>query len=251
MKKWLSFAAIVVAAATWIAMRPITNNSDAKAGDNTLTAKEKKEGWKLLFDGKTKKGWHVYNNKSDGSAWKVENGCLHLDPAQMNGWQTVGGGDIVSEEEYDNFHLKLEWKLADSANSGVILFVKEDPKYAFPWVTGPEMQVLDNNGHPDAKIIKHRASDLYDMISSSPETVKKAGEWNLAEVISDHGKLEFRLNGVSVLKITMWDDNWRAMIKKSKFKDMADFGTYKKGKLGLQDHGNKVWFKNIKIKALK
>jgi hypothetical protein len=112
------------------------------------------------------------------------------------------------------------------------------------------MQVLDNAGHPDAKIIKHMAADLYDLISSSPLTVKKAGEWNQVEIISNNGQLEFYLNGPKVLSTTMWDDNWKKMIKGSKFKDMPDFGTYKKGRIGLQDHGNRIWYRNIKIKKL-
>lgn len=218
--------------------------------NNTLTEAEKADGWQLLFDGTSTKGWHVFNKKSDGHAWIVDDGAIHLDPKEFKDWQTVGGGDLVSEHEYGNFHLKLDWKLLDSANSGVILFVKEEPKYEHTWHTGPEMQVLDNNGHPDSKIIKHRASDLYDLISSSPETVKKAGEWNQAEVISKDSTLEFYLNGTKVLSTKMWDDNWKKMIKGSKFKDMKDFGTYTSGRIGLQDHGNKVWYRNIKVKSL-
>lgn len=217
---------------------------------NTLTDTEKSEGWQLLFDGSTTNGWHVFNNKSDGSAWVVDQGSLSLDPKEIKDWQTVGGGDLVCAEEYDNFDLKLEWKVADSGNSGIILFIKEDPKYEHTWHTGPEMQVLDNNGHPDAKIMKHRAGDLYDLISAAPETVKKAGEWNEVEILSDKGTLEFYLNGSKVLQTTLWDENWRKMIKGSKFKDMPDFGTYKKGRIGLQDHGNRVWFRNIRIKKL-
>ncbi len=224
---------------------PVTSDSN-----NKVSVAENTDGWQLLFDGSTTNGWHIYNKKSDGHAWVIDNGTIHLDPKEMKDWQTVGGGDLITNEEYDNFQLKLEWKLADSANSGVILFINESPRYEHTWHTGPEMQVLDNNGHSDAKIIKHRAADLYDLISSTPETVKKAGEWNQVEVISDHGTLVFFLNGTKVLSTTMWDDNWRKMIKGSKFKGMPDFGTYKKGHIGLQDHGNKVWFRNIKIKKI-
>lgn len=218
--------------------------------NNRLLVAENTDGWQLLFDGKSTNGWHVFNKKSDGHAWVVDKGTIHLDPTEMKDWQTVGGGDLITNEEYDNFQLKLEWKLADSANSGIIMLINESPKYEHTWHTGLEMQVLDNNGHSDAKIIKHRAADLYDLISSSPETVKKAGEWNQVEVISDHGTLAFFLNGTKVLSTTMWDDNWKKMIKGSKFKDMPDFGSYKKGHIGLQDHGNRVWFRNIKIKKL-
>jgi hypothetical protein len=112
------------------------------------------------------------------------------------------------------------------------------------------MQVLDNNGHPDAKIIKHRAGDLYDLVSVSKETVKPVGEWNTAEIISNNGSLRFNLNGEQVVITTMWDDAWRTMLAGSKFKDMEGFGTYKKGKISLQDHGDNVWYRNIKIRKL-
>src|SRR5262249_2224717 len=120
----------------------------------------------------------------------------------------------------------------------------------WPWQSGPEMQVVDNAGHPDGKIVKHRAGDLYDMISSSKETVKPYGEWNQVEIKALNGKLDLFLNGENIVSTTMWDDNWKKLIAESKFKDMAGFGTYTKGRIGLQDHGNQVWFRNIMIKRL-
>jgi hypothetical protein len=218
---------------------------------STLPEEEAKDGWVSLFDGQTTKGWHKYGGKPVGHSWKVVDGTLHLDASQKDQWQIRDGGDIVSDEEYENFHLKLEWKIDTCGNSGVIFYVKEDTvKYKWPWMTGPEMQVLDNSCHPDAKIIKHRAGDLYDLITSSPETVKPALEWNLAEIKSFNGTLELYLNGTKVVTTTMWDEDWKKMIAGSKFKSMKDFGTYKKGRIGLQDHGNNVWFRNIKIKKL-
>ncbi|MCB9055715.1 MAG: DUF1080 domain-containing protein [Chitinophagales bacterium] len=216
-----------------------------------LTEEQKAEGWKLLFDGKTTNGWHKYGGGPTGSAWKVADGMLYLDTSVKENWQIKDGGDIVTDDEYDNFHLKLEWKIAKDGNSGVIFYIHEDSaKYTWAWETGPEMQVLDNEGHPDAKIEKHRAGDLYDLISCSKETVRPAGEWNQVEVIADNGRLDFFLNNENVVSTTMWDDNWRKMIAGSKFADMPDFGTFKKGRIGLQDHGNMVWFKNVMIKKL-
>lgn len=228
-----------------------TSNSKISAVMNTLTDEQKADGWQLLFDGQTTNGWHKYGGAPVGSAWKIADGTLYLDTTVKENWQIKDGGDIVSDEEFENFHLKLEWKIAKDGNSGVIFYVHEDTaKYKWPWETGPEMQVLDNNGHPDSKIIKHRAGDLYDLITSSPETVKPAGEWNLAEIKSENGKLDFYLNGTNVLSTTMWDDNWKKLIAGSKFKAMSDFGTYKKGKIALQDHGNTVWYRNVMIKRL-
>ena len=216
-----------------------------------MTREEKNGGWKLLFDGKTTKGWHKYGGDPVGSAWKVKDGYLYLDTTIKVDWQIKDGGDIVTDEEYENYDFQLEWKIAKGGNSGMIFYIKEDKaKYNWPWQTGPEMQVLDNNGHPDAKIIKHRAGDLYDLISSSKETVKPYDEWNLAEIKCINGKLDLYLNGENVVSTTMWDDNWKKLVAGSKFRDMPGFGTYTKGRIGLQDHGNQVCFRNIKIRRL-
>lgn len=223
----------------------------ATATVNVLTDEQQKDGWQLLFDGQTTKGWHKYGGSPVGSAWKVADGTLYLDTTVKEQWQIKDGGDIVSDSAYDNFHLKLEWKIAKDGNSGIIFYIHEDTaKYEWPWHTGPEMQVLDNNGHPDSKIIKHRAGDLYDLISCSKETVKPAGEWNLAEIKSVNGKLELSLNGEVVVSTMLWDDAWKKLVAGSKFKAYPDFGTYKKGKIGLQDHGNMVWYRNVMIRKL-
>ncbi|WP_240336882.1 3-keto-disaccharide hydrolase [Rufibacter psychrotolerans] len=207
--------------------------------------------WQPLFDGKTTQGWHSYGKATIGNAWKVDNGTLHLDASSKQDWQTNGGGDIVTEESFGDFHLKLDWKIAANGNSGIILYVQEDPaKYEHTWHTGPEIQVLDNAGHPDAKIHKHRAGDLYDLIASSPETVRPAGEWNQVEIISQDGRLEVVQNGKKVVTTTLWDDDWRARIAGSKFASMPGFGTFKSGKIALQDHGDNVWYRNIMIRRL-
>ncbi|MGE6221653.1 3-keto-disaccharide hydrolase [Nubsella zeaxanthinifaciens] len=210
-------------------------------------AQRKKGGFTPLFDGKTTTGWHTYGKDFVGKAWNVEDGVIHFDPKLKN----KDGGDLVTDKEYGNFHLKLEWKVAPKSNSGIIFFVHEDPaKYKQTYLTGPEMQVLDNEGHPDGKITKHRSGDLYDMIQSKSEPVKPVGEWNLAEIISDKGKLTLKLNGVKVVETTMWDDNWKNLIAGSKFAKWEGFGTYQTGKIALQDHGDEVWFRNIMIKEL-
>ncbi|MDQ3551928.1 MAG: DUF1080 domain-containing protein, partial [Bacteroidota bacterium] len=127
-----------------------------------LSQQEQNEGWKLLFDGQTTNGWHTYGKSTIGKAWKVVDGTLYFDAASKKSFQTPEGGDIVTNEEFENFHLKLDWKISPNGNSGIMFYVHEDPvKYSEPWHTGPEMQVLDNNGHPDAKIHTHRAGDLY------------------------------------------------------------------------------------------
>jgi hypothetical protein len=223
----------------------------AATGVTALTETEAAEGWVSLFDGKTTNGWHKYGGAAVGSAWKVEDGALHLTALAKDNWQIKDGGDIVSNDEFENFHLKLEWKIDTCGNSGIMFYVHEDTvKYKYPWMTGIEMQVLDNKCHADAKINKHRAGDLYDIISATPETVKPALEWNLAEIKCMNGVLEFYLNGTKVVTTTLWDDAWKASVAASKFKEWKDFGTYKKGKIALQDHGNNVWYRNIKVLKL-
>jgi hypothetical protein len=215
---------------------------------NMLTEDEQKDGWQLLFDGTSTKGWHNYGGSSVGYAWNVADSSLHFDGSLK---KDTLGQDIVTDEEFENFDLKLEWKIDTNGNSGIMFYVNEDTsKYSRSYHTGPEMQVLDNNGHPDAKIPKHRAGDLYDLISCSKETVKPALQWNQVEIKCFNGTLDFWLNGENVVSTHLWDDNWKKMVANSKFKQWPDFGTFKKGKICLQDHGNRVWFRNIKIKKL-
>lgn len=236
---------VITATVFLVACNASSNTQASSNSVNTLSGSEKSDGWQLLFDGKSKAGWHIYNNKTAGTAWIVEDGSLHLNPQEES-----GRGDIVTDKEYENFHLKLDWKIEPGGNSGVIFYSKEDPKYRSPWETGPEIQVLDNERHPDSKIIKHRSCDLYDLISSTPEVTKPAGEWNQLEIVSNKGAFEVHMNGTKVLETILWNDNWRELISKSKFRNMPDFGKFHKGRLSLQDHGDKVWYKNIKLKEL-
>lgn len=212
---------------------------------NSLTDAEKSEGWQLLFDGKSKAGWHGYLKKSD-SAWKVADSSLVLETDTAK----HSGVDLVSDDEYENFHLKVDSKISEGGNSGLIFGVKESPEFGATYVTGPEMQVLDNERHGDAKINKHRAGDLYDLIASSSEPVTAAGQWNTAEIVKKDSTLELRLNGVSVVNTKLWDANWKKLVMNSKFVQWPAFGTFKSGRLALQDHGNKVWYRNIKLRKL-
>jgi hypothetical protein len=210
---------------------------------NTLSAAEKKDGWVLLFDGSTLAGWHSYNH-STTARWEVKDGTIHLNKSKS------GQCDITTDSAYGDFDLKLEWKISKNGNSGIIFYVAEGRKYEDPYNTGPEMQVLDNDGHPDGKIFKHRAGNLYDLIPSAKESVKPVGQWNQVEIISKGGQLTTILNGVVQVKTTLWDAQWRKMIAGSKFKQWADFGTFHTGKIDLQDHTDEVWYRNIKLRKL-
>jgi hypothetical protein len=214
---------------------------------SNLKAQTEDKGFVPLFDGKTTNGWHTYGRNLAGQGWKVESGTLHLVPSAVKD----DGGDLVTNKEYGNFHLKIDWKVAPKSNSGILFHIKEDPaKYHQTYSTGPEMQVIDNAGHPDGKIVKHHAGDLYDLVQSSSEPVKPVGEWNTAEIISNNGTLEFMLNGVKIVSTTQFDENWKTLIANSKFAKWEGFGTFKTGKISLQDHGDEVWFRNIMIKEL-
>lgn len=245
MKNKFLFLAIVICTLSSCISVNINSNST-----NISNGEKSSNGWVSLFDGKTTTGWHSYGKDKADGIWNVVDGAICLTDKKQR-TQGSGGGDLVTDKEYGDFDLKLEWKIAKNGNSGIIFYVVEDPtKYKESYNTGMEMQVLDNDGHPDGKLIRHRAGDLYDLISSSKESVKPVGEWNEVEIISKNGKLQLFLNGTNVVTTQLWDDNWRTMLANSKFKNMPGFGTFKKGKIALQDHSNMVCYRNIKIKEL-
>ncbi len=227
--------------------------------DNQLTDLEKSDGWKLLFDGTSLAGWHKYGNAPVGKMWVVSDNAIYLDAKRADGqWQTSDGGDILTNEDYENFDLMLQWKIDSCGNSGIIYHIVEDTaKYDYPWMTGPEMQVLDNDCHDDAKIKKHKAGDLYDLMECSQVVVKPHGQWNQVRLVSANGHVEHWLNNVKVVDIQMFEQGkptqlWLDLIKTSKFPGLPApaFGLSMKGKISLQDHGDKVWYKNIKLRKL-
>jgi hypothetical protein len=217
--------------------------------DNQLTKQEKKEGWKLLFDGTTTKGWHTYLRDTVGSRWQVRNGALVYDPSQPKN----GGGDIVTNDVYENYELDLEWKISSGGNSGVIFDVQEDPKYKATYLTGPEMQVLDNINAEDNKKENHLAGCLYDLSGSA--AISKPvpmGGFNKVRIIQKNGHLTFWLNDIQTFDGQIGSDEWKTMIANSKFNGaaFADFAKVAKGKIALQEHPGSSEWKNIKIRQL-
>jgi len=229
--------------------------TDSVTSVNELSQKEKDEGWELLFDGKTTKGWRGYNKDSFPSkGWVIEDGSLKM---QGTGAGEAGvGGDIIYDEEFKDFELSLEWKISEGGNSG-IFYLAQEVEGDRIFKSAPEMQVLDNDRHPDAKLGKdgnRQAGSLYDLIPAKPQNAKPVGEWNKISIIVYRGTVVHNQNGENVVEYHLWTDDWKEMVANSKFKDWENFlntgGENKKGYIGLQDHGDDVWFRNIKIKKL-
>src|SRR5665213_3446454 len=209
--------------------------------NNTLTASEKQDGWQLLFNGKDLAGWHSYLAKEPGKAWQVHNGMIMLN---KNSKSVYGDfADLVTDDEYENFDLQLEWKMEPCANSGVMFYVNESPQYKNTYESGPEMQIADLNCNDDGRILKCRAGDLYDLISADTEWVNQAPKWNKYEIIARDGHLTFFMNGHKTVDTQMWDQNWNEMIKNSKFIEWPGFGTFKTGHISFQGTENgKLWY---------
>lgn len=225
------------------------NNSDTTstaAADTTTSININDTGWISLFDGTNLNGWHTFGQTSASNKWSADSGAIYFN-AKAKG----DDGDLVSNDSFANFDLKMDWKISKGGNSGILFYVQDDKKkYEDTYKTGPEMQVLDDERNEDNKTPSHRAGSLYDMIQATPGAVKPAEEWNSAEIKSDNGKLDFYLNAVHVVNTTIWDDGWKKMVANSKFKQWPAFATFKTGHIALQDHGFDVWYKNIMIKKL-
>lgn len=217
---------------------------------NKLSEQEKSEGYVLLFDGTSTDGWRGFQKDHVPSKWVVEEGTLHFNP-KANG----DGGDVMIDKKYSDFHLKIEWKIEDGGNSGILYRGSEDPEFSAIYVTAPEMQVLDNAKHPDAKLGTNgnrQAGSLYDLISADPQNFKGAGEWNSAELIVKNNHAKHIQNGDIVVEYEYGTQMWDALVARSKFPELnPDWANLQEsGYIGLQDHGNNVWYRNIKIKEL-
>ncbi len=214
--------------------------------ENKLCPREKLSGWELLFDGKTTTGWHGYLEDDAGDGWVAKNGMLYC-----KGLGGDIGGDIVTDDQYDNFILKLEWKISEGGNSGIFYHVVEDEKYTAPYQTGPEYQVLDDVGFPHPlKEWQKTGADYAMYLANDKKELKPQGEWNTTKIVFDHGHVEHWLNGEKIVEFQAGSEDWNAKKADGKWKDYPDYGMSKKGHIGLQDHGSEVWYRNIKIKEL-
>ncbi|MCH8273421.1 MAG: DUF1080 domain-containing protein [Armatimonadetes bacterium] len=207
---------------------------------NTLTAEEKREGFRLLFDGKTLNGWRGWKREAPPKDWSVKDGTMAL---------TLGddSGDIMTSGTFADFELRLEWKISPRGNSGIFFRVSEE--FLRPWETGPEMQILDDEGYPDGNPKTSAGSD-YAMHAPSKTVLRPAGEWNQVRIIANGNHVEYWLNGKKVVEYTIGSEDWNARYRASKYKDMPNFAKRKSGYIVLQDHRDVVAFRSIRIRNL-
>lgn len=226
--------------------------------ENKLTAHEKRTGWRMLWDGESTEGWR--SAKSDHfpeKGWVIENGILKV--LSSNGAESANGGDIVTEKTFSNFELVVDFNITEGANSGIKYFVDTELNKGDGSAIGLEFQVLDDKQHPDAKMGKNgnrTVGSLYDLIRannlSEPDNINKrfngVGQWNRARIVSNNGHIEHWLNGVKVVEYERFSQTFKALVEKSKYEVWPNFGQLADGYILLQDHGDEVWFKNIKIR---
>lgn len=223
-----------------------------QAPPNTLTPQEKKAGWKLLFDGKTTTGWRgAYRETFPEKGWEVRDGMLIVLPS--GGGEAANGGDIVTVDEYSNFELKLDVMLTEGANSGIKYFVTEEQPRSPGSAIGLEYQLLDDEAHPDARLGidgNRTLASLYDVMPAKNKRRNPIGQWNSVRIVVRGKQVEHWLNGLKVLSYERGGKEFLEHKAKSKFKDRKDFGEARQGHILLQDHGNQVFFRNIKIRVL-
>jgi len=212
---------------------------------NQLSPAEQKAGWTLLFNGSSLDGWRAYKRPdASGTRWVVRDGLLCLAPGDST--DTRGARDIVFSKPYSQFELAWDWRVSVGGNSGLKYFVLEDRESAI----GHEYQLIDDERHADAKIGPHRqTAALYDVFPAADRPIKPAGEWNTSEVRVHGAHVEHWLNGKKVLEYELNSPKLKEAIAKSKFKDIARFGTPQKGHILLQDHGDQVWYRKVEIRT--
>jgi hypothetical protein len=237
----------------------LANSLAQESGPNTLTEAEKKAGWKLLFDGKSLAGWRLYRPASTANKhWVIEEGCLKN--PKGTGRPETGGGEILTTQEFNDFDFQFEWKIAPGGNSGVIYFVKErqnapgSKMFRGDDGTGPvghEYQLLDDERHPDGKEPSHRAGALYALIApNSSKHLNPAGQFNQSRIVVNGKHVEHWLNGSKILEYELESPEFSQLVAASKYKDLPGFTTKFKTRIQIQDHGDEIWFRNVKIREL-
>jgi hypothetical protein len=213
----------------------------------TKSSVAQKPGWVRLFDGKTLKGWHEYGRKGPITDWTVEDGALvSKAPAKKDDHSY-----ITTDKEYANFELRWEWKVDKGSNSGVIYHTQENAKHHSPYETGPEYQIIDDNGFPEKLEEWQKAGADYGMHPANDQkALKPVGEWNTSRLVFNHGHVEHWLNGKKIVDFTAWDADWNKKRLAGKWKDYPDYGQAKTGVIALQCEAGKIYYKNMMIREL-
>lgn len=214
--------------------------------DNVLSAQERTNGWQLLFNGRDLSRWQSFDGGAPAPTWVVKDGVLEMTKADGR----MSGTDLVTKEQFGAFELTLDWKVAPGGNSGVLYLARNVPGATQLYESGIEMQVLDDAGHSDGKIPTHRAGSLYDMTVPPAGASRPAGSWNHARLLVEPGRIRQWLNGTPTADVSYGDDAWRRRVAASKFAKMPSFGIFPSGVIGLQDHGEPVSFRNIKLRKI-
>jgi hypothetical protein len=236
-----SRAGILIVRASWLALGLFcgTTIMTAQNSFNTLTPAEKADGWRLLFDGTSVTGWRGFKTEGAPAGWKAIGGELVRQDR---------GGDLMTSDQFGDFELRLEWKLAKNGNSGIMFRVTEEAGQTYE--TGPEFQILDNAGHKDGKDPMTSAGSNYAMHPPVRDVTRPVGEWNDVRLIVRGAHVEHWMNGVKLLEYELWSGDWQKRVQASKFAKMPGYGRAKRGHIVLQDHGDLVWYRNLKIKPL-
>lgn len=227
---------------------PTDSNTAAKdstmASDSNHITQAVNERWVPLFDGKTLNGWHGYNKTGEIKNWIIDDSSL----ACLGTAKDASGGDLVSDKQFENFELRWDWKISKGGNGGLMYHVIEDTQYKTPYETGPEYQMIDDIGYPGKLEEWQKAGADYAMnLANDRKKLKPIGEWNSSKIVFDHGHVEHWLNGEKIVEFQAWDEAWEKKKKEGKWKDYPHYGLAKTGRIALQDHGDKTWFRNIMI----
>lgn len=202
--------------------------------------------WSDLFDGRSLRGWRTYGEPTPRNAWIVEDGAIVLDADES----TTTGGDLITVGQYENFELELEWKISDCGNSGIFFGVREIAGHEVAYLTGIEMQILDDDRHIDGQAAETSAGSSYALYPPTMDVVRPVGQFNAVRLIVNNLQVEHWLNGHKIAEYTIDSPDWQQRVAASKFADWKHFGRYRKGHIALQDHTDRVWFRNIRIREL-
>jgi hypothetical protein len=221
---------------TLLALAAACASPERQEAPNTLSESRRRAGWELLFDGRTTDGWRGYRQTSCPAGWQVIDGALT---------RVAEAGDLVTVDEYQDFVLEFEWRIAPGGNSGVMFHVTED--HDAPWETGPEYQILDDAGHKDGLDPLTSAGSNYAMHAPARDVTHPAGEWNQSRLSVVGTHVEHWLNGVEIVEYDLGSDDWKARVAACKWKDRADYGKRSRGRIALQDHGDRVAYRSLRL----